>query len=141
MRMNLNYRPAARSLLAGAALLFLSLLPSQATERVFTYSYEPEAMPKGGMEFEQWVTLRTQRTEDVGQDNYNRWELRSEFEYGVTDKYTVALYLNTKATSYRDPVSKSDESDFEFAGVSIENRYMVLNPAEHAVGLALYLEP
>ena len=38
-------------------------------------------------------------------------------------------------------MSKEDDSEFEFAGVSIENRYMVLNPAEHAVGLALYLEP
>jgi hypothetical protein len=131
--------PAAS--LAVAALLSLTSLATHANERVFTYSYEPETMPKGSMEFEQWVTLRTQRTKDVGQDNYNRWELRSEFEYGVTDNYTLSFYLNTKATSFRDPVSKADESEFEFAGVSIENRYMVLNPAEHAIGLALYLEP
>ena len=26
-------------------------------------------------------------------------------------------------------------------GISVENRYMVLNPATHAVGLTLYLEP
>jgi len=28
----------------------------------FTYSYEPETTPQGELEFEQWVTLRTQRT-------------------------------------------------------------------------------
>ena len=141
MRTNLNYSRLHTAIVAAAAALTLGSATANATERVFTYSYEPEAMPKGGMEFEQWVTLRTQRTDEVGQDNYNRWEFREEFEYGVTDNYTVSLYLNTQATSYQDPVSKSNESEFEFAGVSIENRYMVLNPAEHAVGLALYLEP
>ena len=34
-----------------------------------------------------------------------------------------------------------DESKFSFEGVSIENRYMVLTPAEYTVGLTLYLEP
>src|SRR5678809_1373940 len=113
--------------LSFAALLASAPAPLHATERYFTYSYEPESMPKGAMEFEQWVTLRTQRTKDVGQENYNRWELREEFEYGVTDDYTLSFYLNTKATSFCDPVSKEDDSEFEFAGVSIENRYMVLN--------------
>ena len=130
----------AACLFAGFCLP-LSQTVARANERVFTYSYEPETQPKGAMEFEQWITLRTQRAKEAGQDNYNRWELREEFEYGVTDNYTLSLYLNTKATSFRDPVAKEDESEFEFAGVSLENRYMVLNPAEHAVGLALYLEP
>lgn len=113
----------------------------QADERRFTYTYEPETMPKGGMEFEQWVTLRTQRNKAVGQQNFNRWELREELEYGVTDNYTVSLYLNTKSESFRDPATSSDTSRFRFEGVSLENRYQVLNPAEHAVGLSLYLEP
>jgi hypothetical protein len=117
----------------------------RADERRFTYTYEPETLPEGGMEFEQWVTLRTQRTSDaeVKQGNYNLWELREELEYGVTDNYSVSLYLNVDAESYQDyhftpPV---DTSSFTFKGVSIENRYMVLNPADHAVGLTLYLEP
>ena len=124
-----------------AVLLFGLALPNiRATERYFTYTYEPETMPQGAMEFEQWITLRTQRNKTVGQDNFNIWELREEFEYGVTDNYTVALYLSTQAESFRDPIA-GRKSKFEFAGVSIENRYMVLNPATHAVGLALYLEP
>jgi hypothetical protein len=114
---------------------------ASATERNFTYTYEPEVFPKGAAEFEQWVTLRTQRNDTVGQHNYNRWELRQEFEYGVADNYTAALYLNTKATSFRDPVTGASSSEFEFAGVSMENRYMLWNPAEHPIGLTLYLEP
>jgi hypothetical protein len=123
------------------ALIFLGVTSVQATERYFTYTYEPEVFPQGAAEFEQWVTLRTQRSDDVGQHNYNRWDLREEFEYGVTDNYSVSLYLNTKSESFRDPTTGDSESKFEFEGVSMENRYMVLNPAEHAVGFTLYLEP
>jgi hypothetical protein len=112
-----------------------------ASERYFGYTYEPETMPAGAAEFEQWITLRTQRSNAVGQDNYNKWELREEFEYGVTDNYTVSLYLNTHAESFRDPATAANNSEFKFDGISVENRYMVLNPAEHAVGLTLYFEP
>ncbi|MBI3849186.1 MAG: hypothetical protein HY298_02685 [Verrucomicrobia bacterium] len=123
----------------------MCVMGARADERRFTYTYEPETLPEGAMEFEQWVTLRTQRTTGgtVKQQNFNFWELREELEYGVTDNYSVSLYLNTAAESYRD-VSTSpatDVSKFDFKGVSIENRYMVLNPAEHTVGLTLYLEP
>lgn len=111
-----------------------------ADERRFTYVYEPETLPAGAMEFENWVTLRSQRNSAVGQDNYNRWDLRQELEYGVTDRYTLSVYLNESAESYRDPVTEDDHSDFEWKGLSLENLYNVLNPAEHPIGLTLYLE-
>src|SRR6185369_4278285 len=109
-------------------LLFASSVVVFGNERYFGYSYEPETMPKGAMEYEQWVTLRAGRTKAVGQENYNKWELREELEYGVTDNYTVSLYLNQSSESFRDPLTHEDHSDFRFDGVSIENRYMVLNP-------------
>jgi hypothetical protein len=116
-----------------------------ATERRFTYSYEPETMPAGAMEFEQWITLRTQRTAggEVQEKNFNLWELREELEYGITDNYTVGLYLNMASESYQDTsVSPAaDVSEFDFEGLSVENRYQLFNPAEHVVGLTLYLEP
>jgi hypothetical protein len=100
-------------------------------------------MPKGGMELEQWVTLRSQRSEkgDEPTENFNLWQLSTEIEYGFTDNYTVGLYLNFASESFRDLTTGEDVSEFEFEGVSIENRYMVLNPADHAIGLTLYLEP
>jgi hypothetical protein len=119
----------------------LSAPSAFANERLFTYSYEPETLVKGATEFEQWVTLRAGRDKTVGQENYNKWELRSELEYGVTDNYTVSLYLNSSSESFRDSATGEDVSHSRFDGVSIENRFMVLNPAEHAVGLSLYLEP
>jgi hypothetical protein len=130
-----------RALLSGALGTMISLLPVFGTERLFTYSYEPETMPKGGMEIEQWITLRAGRNSAVGQEDYRKWEFREEFEYGVTDNYTVSFYVNESLERYHDPVANDNFSDFRFDGVSLENKYLVLNPAEHAIGLALYLEP
>jgi hypothetical protein len=114
---------------------------AHADARYFTYTYEPETEAAGDLEFEQSTTLRTLRNRQAGQENYQAWELRQELEYGVTGNYTVALYLNTKAESYRDSVAGRNHSSFKFDGVSLENRYLVLDPVKHAVGLALYLEP
>ncbi len=125
------------------AVVALAFCPAnlRADERRFSYTYEPETLPQGGVEIEHWVTFRTQRDKRVGQENFNRWELRQALEYGVNDHYTVALYLNEASQSYRNPATGEDISAFRFGGVSVENRYLVLNPAEHGVGLTLYLEP
>ncbi len=128
-------------ILAGFLACGLCAAKAPATERLFTYTYEPETMPAGAVEFEQWITLRAGRNQTVGQDNFNRWELREELEYGVTDNYSVSLYLNHSSASFRDPATQQDHSESHFDGVSVENRYLVLNPADHAVGLTLYLEP
>lgn len=116
-------------------------MSASATERLFTYTYEPETMPKGGMEYEQWVTLRSGRNDTVGQQNFNLWEFRHELEYGVTDNYTLSLYFNESFMAYRQPATRKNFSDLRFDGVSLENKYLILNPATHAVGLSLYLEP
>ena len=119
----------------------LCVFNTNATERLFTYTYEPETMPKGGLESEQWVTSRVGRNAAVGQQDFSRWEFRQELEYGVTDNYTLSLYLNESFEHYREPETGDGHSHFQFDGVSLENKYLVLNPTDHAVGLALYLEP
>lgn len=138
---NASRNTTKRTIFSVFAAAACSTQPLQATDRLFTYTYEPETMPKGASEFEQWVTLRSQRTKDVGQENYNRWQLREEFEYGVTDNYTIDFYLNMDAESFRDPATELDSSSFKFDGVSLANRVLLLNPADHAVGLSIYLEP
>jgi len=126
---------------ATAVLALLVAGRVEATERLFTYTYEPETMLQGATEVEQWVTLRAGKNSTVGKDNYNRWDLRTELEHGVTDNYTLGLYLlQFKAESYEDPATGADESEFEWKGIALENRYMLLNPAEHPIGLTAYLE-
>jgi hypothetical protein len=114
--------------------------PALADERHFTYVYEPETLPKGAFEFENWITLRSARNGAVGQEHYSRWDLRQELEYGITDRYTAALYLNEKNVHFRDPITGVRESDFGFEGLSLENRFQLFNPAEYKIGMTLYLE-
>lgn len=132
-------------LILAALLAGVVFTQARADERRFTYTYEPEVLPQGAMEFEQWITLRTQRTKGgtVQQGNFNKWQIREELEYGVTDRYSVSLYLNTEAESFKDfsATPPASSSKFKFTGFSLENRYMVLNPAKNPVGLTLYFEP
>ena len=124
------------SLLAGT----LAASRGRADERRFTYVYEPETLPARAFEVENWVTLGAGRDATVGQDNYRSWNFRQELEYGMTDWYAAALYLNEQTQSYDDPASGAHESELDWKGVSLENRFNVLNPATHKIGLTLYLE-
>lgn len=126
-----------------AGILLLGGTATWGTERLFTYTYEPETMLQGSTEIEQWVTLRAGKNAMVGKDNYNRWDLRTELEHGVTDNYTLGLYLpQFKAENYEDTTKSpiEDVSKFTWKGVSLENRYMILNPALHPIGLTGYFE-
>src|SRR3990167_3024714 len=83
-------------LISSSVLLLVAFsalfLPSSgfSDERYFTYSYDAEVLPKGQSEFEQWITARVGKK---GGD-YARWDFREEFEYGLTERLTTALYLN-----------------------------------------------
>ena len=101
-------------LLAGLLATSGVVVASRADERRFTYTYEPETPVAGNLEFENWVTLGTQRNATVGQKNYNQWDLRQELEYGVTDRYAVSLYLNEQATSFQHPATGANESGFDW---------------------------
>lgn len=110
---------------------------AHADERKFTYSYEAVSiLPKGGMEFEQWVTYRGGKEDGT----FAGWDLREEIEFGVTDRYTTALYLNATSESFTDVPGHPDSSDFDFEGISSENKYQVWNPHTQPLGLLLYGE-
>ena len=128
-------------IVALAGVLAFAATSAFANERLFTYTYEPETTPKGVFELEQWVSLGAGRNAHVGQDHYNRWEFRTEAEYGVTDRYSVSLYVNSAFDNFHDPATHKGTHHYQWTGISVENIYMVLNPAEKPVGLSLYLEP
>jgi len=121
---------------AAIAALFGVPSPARADERLFTYSYEADVLPKGGLEFEQWITNRAGR--DGGR--YNRWDIREEIEYGLTDRLTSALYLNFKSVSSENVEGLEDGSEFEFDGISSEWKYQVFNPHRSPIGVLLYGE-
>src|SRR5262245_1262595 len=107
---------------------------ARADERLFTYSYEADVLPKGGLEFEQWITHRRDKEDGV----FSRWDFREELEYGLTDRLTTALYLNFRQTTEENDFV--DDSDFEFKGISSEWKYQFLNPNTKPIGLLGYGE-
>ncbi|MDA1276635.1 MAG: transporter [Verrucomicrobia bacterium] len=118
-------------------ILLASFITVRADERVFTYSYEADSiLPKGAMEFEQWITYKGGKEDGV----FARWDIREEFEYGVTDRYTTALYLNLRNTHSDGVPGSSDLDRFQFKGISSENKYQLLSPYTDPIGLLLYGE-
>lgn len=121
----------ALKILASAFAAAVTIAGSAAADqRPFTYTYEAGVLPEGASEIEQWVTNQNGR--DGG--DYSRWDLRTEFEHGITDRLQTALYLNLQS------VRTDEESDFDFKGVSTEWVYQLLNPVTDPIGFALYGE-
>jgi hypothetical protein len=126
------------------AVLSLVLFSSAASadERFFGYVYESDVLPKGKWEFEQWLTYRKGYPDGDRDFSQHIWDFREEIEYGLTERLTVAGYLNFR---YDQMVARTagleDSNDFEFKGVSAELKYQVLNPNTKPVGFALYFEP
>jgi hypothetical protein len=130
-------RPLLTGGVFAAAMACLPMGSLQADERMFTYSYEAASvLPKGGWEFEQWITYRGGKKDGV----FARWDLREEIEYGVTDRYTTALYLNFRSTHREGVTGSTDLDRFEFKGVSSEHKFQLLNPHTKPIGVLLYGE-
>lgn len=109
-----------------------------AQDRHFAWTYESITLPKGSIDIEPWVTIKS------GKKNYyNRLEARFEFELGLTDKLQTALYFNSKhkAAAIADTANYilgfAKESEFSFSN---EWKLNLLNPSIAPIGLGLYGE-
>jgi hypothetical protein len=108
----------------------------QADDRKFTYSYEAKTLPKGSWEFEQWATLETGKKEG----SWDRLNLREEIEYGITDRLTTAVYLNSRYQANSGVPGFDDEHHFGFESMSSEWKYKLSDPSADVVGSLLYGE-
>lgn len=124
------------TLLLGLITGILPLNGASADERHFTYSYEASVLPKGQWEIEQWVTNENGKEDG----DYSQWDLRTEFEYGLTDRLMTAIYLNVESTRSEGVTGEDDENEAKFKGVSSEWFYQLSNPHLDSVGTALYGE-
>ena len=71
---------------------------------------------------------------------FHRWDIREEFEYGVTDLFTAAVYLNFEYEAQRNVPGKQNEHEVEFEGVSFEGKYKLSDPSVDLVGSLVYGE-
>jgi opacity protein-like surface antigen len=119
------------------------LVPSVALahDEPFTYVRGSQTEPKGELELEQWTTAR------IGKESgdYLGMDFNTELEYGVTDRFQVAGYLNYNYHHLENAVGSSrvygDLNRFQFNGGSFELKYQFLSAVKDPVGLALYVEP
>lgn len=151
--MHLHRAPFRRGALAFCLTLLLSHAPvSTAGEAVFGYVYTTDLMPKGKSELEQWITDRRGQA----YSRFDDFNLRTEYEYGITDNLQVSGYLNYSyqwahgnsvrhATEGLDMPWNHDAGQSyhgaRFDGVSAELVWRVLSPFKDPIGLAFYLEP
>jgi hypothetical protein len=125
-----------------------------AEESQFGYVYTTDLLPAGQRELEQWATWRHQKTGG----SFDQLDLRTEFEYGVTDRLQTSIYANYAwneayhngplgATTPGEPFSSDNpgpDAHYDaarFVGISGEAIYRVLSPYIDPVGLAFYVEP
>src|SRR5258708_17675694 len=99
-----------------------SLLRAQESPYMVTYNHSREE--PGNLEVEYFSTFGTQRG---GSDFHAFW---AEFEYGATDWWTAALYVDGQTTFNDSTV---------FTGFRLENRFRLLR-REHLVNPVLYVE-
>lgn len=115
----------------GATLALVSL--TEAGSRRFAYSYETTTMAAGAMELESWVTWKTNKDSDP---DFERFDIRHEFEYGVTDRFQLALYF----ADWRYEKSSGQSGKTEFRDVAVEAIYNLTDPNTTPFGSALYGE-
>jgi hypothetical protein len=114
------------------ALLALTA-SAEAGSRRFAYSYETTTMAKGAMELESWVTWKTDKAADP---DFERFDIRHEFEYGVTDRLQLAFYF----ADWRYEENATESGKTEFRDVAVEAIYNLTDPNTAPFGSALYGE-
>lgn len=129
-----------RTLLLGFTLA-MALSPAlKADERAFNFVEEAEVTPRGGLEFEQWITHRSGRDQGI----YSRFDFKQELEYGFSEKLGASLVANSKSvySSVYDPLAGADvdTEEFAFEGLGAEVKYLCLSPRLNWLGLLLYGE-
>jgi len=121
------------------ACALLAALPAQADENLFGYVKGAEPLPKGARELYQHVTFREGKS--VG--HYQAWNLATEFEYGVTDRFATSAYLKMQAIDVEgllvDGYLPGDkEYGPRLSGTEVSMKYNFLSPAKEPLGLSVY---
>lgn len=106
---------------------------SEASSRRFAYSYETTTMAAGAMELESWVTWKTNQADDP---DFERFDIRHEFEYGVTDRLQLAFYF----LDWRYEKTSTNSGKTDFQDVAVEAIYNLTDPNTSPFGSALYGE-
>lgn len=117
-------------------LLVIFMLPlgskiAYADRRSYVWTYEYMTMPKGAWELEAYVTTEVP---SLYKSNINSVKPQVELEYGLTDRWDVAMYQMWK---YKN---KARENDSEYEGFKLRTRYRIGEKGKLLVDPLLYFE-
>jgi hypothetical protein len=120
-------------LLAGAAALAVTLpaRPARADRRAYATTYEAVTAPKGELDVEMWSSY-AHAGELLDGPPSRGFRNMLELEYGLTDRWDVALYNLLDVTS--------DSTNTGYAGLKLETRYRLLEPGTWILDPVLYFE-
>ncbi len=137
------------------ALLMFVVVPTvaRADEPLFGFTYTTDTLPKGKSEVEQWATTRF--TKATG--NFWLQENRTEFSYGLTNRFQLSLYQDYDSTaayhngpfgattpgepfSYDSPDPNAHYNNTAYIATDVESIFRILSPYEHFLGFGVYSE-
>ena len=133
-------RLGLRALGAGALLAVVAAAAAHADESPFAAIYTTEILPARGAEIEQWLTYENGRPFE----SWDHVEGRTEYEYGITNRFQLAGYLNYDYFHILPKTAQAGDdaaNHFDLTSGSLEAIYRIADPVTHRVGVALYLEP
>lgn len=133
--------PRKSRVLLSCLLALVFATPAHADRRYFVQSYTPWLAPAGNLELETVTVARSGQ----GDSAATSWQNRVEFEYGVTDRFTAAAYLNFVQSAEENAASRFDGPSLEFIYALADRGRLPVDPGAYfevrANGSELELEP
>jgi hypothetical protein len=117
--------------MATALVVLLAAAPARADRRAYAVTYEAVTAPKGELDVELWTTY-ARDGEFLDGPPSKGFRHMVELEYGLTDRWDVALYNMLDTTS--------DSANTGYAGLKVETRYRLLQPGSWIVDPIIYFE-
>ena len=120
------------------SMLTLPAFYATADENLLGYVKGAETLPAGSAEFYQFVTQR----KDKSAGHYTAWNTVSEFEYGVTDRFTASAALlgqsiDTSGLLIDGYMPGDEDYGWKASGFELSSKYNFLSPALDDFGLSL----
>jgi hypothetical protein len=116
-----------------SALTIITVLAAasgaQAAQRTFVWTEEYGTLAKGNAEVEYWSTAVTR---DTRERNASDWNQKLEIEYGVTDRFNVALYQVFEQAA--------DSNTLTYVGYNVELKYRIAEANVLPIDVLLYAE-
>ncbi|MHC4741097.1 MAG: hypothetical protein ACYS8Z_04265 [Planctomycetota bacterium] len=120
------------SLIVILAVILAGVNSANADRRGFVWTYEYMTMPKGHAELEYYLTHKIPDMHKYS--DKNTWQHQVELEYGVTDKFDVAIYQKWQQTN------TATEDKFEYKGSKARVRYRLGEKGSNFLDTLLYAE-